>query len=68
MIEAYKLVLTHYVVDEKTGEHIKLDLPISVEQIFDRKYWECGGRQVVLNKMLDEMKAYILLKADEVEE
>ena len=68
MIESYRLVLTHYAVDEKTGERIKLDLPISVEQIFDRKYWECGGRPIVLNKMFDEMRAYILLKADEVEE
>lgn len=68
MIEAYRLVLTHYAVDEKTGERIKLDLPISVEQIFDRKYWEHGGRPIVLNKMFDEMKTYILLKADEVEE
>lgn len=68
MIEAYRLVLTHYAVDGKTGERIKLDLPISVEQIFDRKYWEHGGTPIVLNKMFDEMRAYILLKADEVSE
>lgn len=68
MIEAYRLVLTHYAVDEETGERFKLDLPISVEQIFDRKYWEYGGAPIVLNKMFDEMKTYILLKAGEVEE
>ena len=68
MIEAYRLVLTHYAVNEGTGERIRLDLPISVEQIFDRKYWEHGGTPIVLNKMFDEMKTYILLKADEVEE
>lgn len=68
MIEAYRLVLTHYAVDEKTEERFKLEEPISVEQVYDRKYWEHGGTPIVLNKMFDEMRAYILLKADEVTE
>lgn len=68
MIEAYRLVLTHYAVDKETGERIRLDLPISIEQIFERKDCENIGTPVILNKMLDEMKEYILLKADEVEE
>ena len=68
MFEAYRLVLTHYAVDEKTGERIKLDLPIAVEQMFDCKYWEHGDAPIVLNKLLDEMKTYILLKAEEAEE
>lgn len=68
MIEAYRLVLTHYAVDKETGERIRLDLPISIEQIFERQDCENVGIPIILNKMLDEMKTYILLKADEVEE
>lgn len=65
MFEAYKLVLTHYAVDEKTGERIRLDYPISVEQVYDRRNG-CGS-PIMLNRMLDEMKHYVLAKMDEVE-
>ena len=61
MIEAYKIVLTHYVVDKTTGEHIKLDEPICVEQVFDRTY---GGGPILLNRMFDELKAYALSRAE----
>ena len=62
MIEAYKLVLTHYAVNEGTGERIRLEEPICVEQIYDRRY---GGSPIILNRMCDEMKHYILDKVDE---
>ena len=61
MIEAYKIVLTHYAVDKTTGEHIKLDEPICVEQVFDRIY---GGGPILLNRMFDELKAYALARAE----
>ncbi len=65
MFEAYKLTLTHYAVDRATGEKFKLDDPIVIEHVFDRRY--CGG-PIILNQMLDEMKSYVLAKTNEVEE
>ena len=61
--EAYKLTLTHYAVDENFDK-IKLDEPIVVEHIFDRQF---GGSPIILNRMLDEMRAYVLNKMDEVD-
>lgn len=67
MIEAYKIVLTHYAVDITTGEHIKLDEPLCIEQGFDRRY--CGGGSpILLNRMFDELKAYALARAERSEE
>lgn len=65
MFEAYRLTLTHYAVDEATGAKLGLDDPIAIEQVFDRRY---GGSPIILNRMLDEMKSYVLAKMDEVEE
>ena len=53
MIEAYRLVLTHYAVNEGTGERIRLEEPICVEQVYDRRY---SGSPIILNRMCDEMK------------
>ena len=64
MKEIYRLTLTHYVFDEDTGERIRLEEPICVEQIYDRRY---GGSPIILNRMCDEMKHYILDKVNEVE-
>lgn len=66
MIESYKLTLTHYAVDKATGEKFRLDLPITVEQVFDRTNG-CGS-PVILNHMLDEMKYYVLTIMNETEE
>lgn len=63
MKEIYRLVLTHYVFDEDTEELIRLEEPICVEQVYDRRY---GGSPIILNRMCDEMKHYILDKVDEV--
>ena len=63
MKEIYRLTLTHYVFDEDTEKRIRLEEPICVEQIYDRRY---GGSPIILNRMCDEMKHYILNKVDEV--
>lgn len=65
MFEAYRLTLTHYAVDEATGEKFRLDNPIAIEKVFDRRH---GGSPIILNRMCDEMKSYVLAKMDEVEE
>lgn len=65
MFEAYRLTLSHYAADEKTGEKFNLDDPICIEQIFDRTF---GGSPIILNRMLDEMKRMVLAKMDEVSE
>lgn len=62
MFEAYRLTLTHYAVNEITGEKFKLDDPIAIEQVFDRRY---GGSPIILNQMFDEMKSYVLAKEDD---
>jgi hypothetical protein len=64
MFEAYRLTLTHYAVNEVTGEKFKLDDPIATEQMFDRRY---GGSPIILNRMFDKMKSYVLEKMNEVE-
>lgn len=61
MFEAYRLTLTHYAIDEITGERFKLDDPITIGQVFDRRY---DGSPIILNRMLDEMKSYVLAKMD----
>ena len=65
MIEAYRLVLTHYAVDTQTGERIKLDEPLCVEHVIDRRY---GNSPVILNRIFDELKAYALEKAERSED
>ena len=65
MIEEYKLVLTHYIVDKTTGEHIKLDEPLCMVQVIDSS--RCGG-PILLNRMFDEFKAYALARAERGEE
>ena len=65
MSEEYRLVLTHYVVNEVTGERFRLDEPLCIEQVFDRRY---GGSPIILNRMFDELKAYALDKLDRSED
>jgi len=65
MYEAYRLTLTHYLVVPESGEKIKLDDPVVVEQAFERRY---AGSPIVLNRIFDEMKSYVLAKMDEVKE
>ena len=64
MIEAYRIVLTHYIVDE-TGERINLDEPLCIEQVFDRTY---DGSPILLNRMFDELKAFALSRVERSEE
>lgn len=65
MMEEYRLVLTHCAVNEVTGERFRLDEPICIAQVFDRRY---GGSPIILNRMLDEMKAFALAKMERSEE
>ena len=65
MIEAYRLVLTHYMVDKTTGEHIKLDDPLCIEHVYDREY--CGS-PILLNRMFDELKTYALARVERSED
>lgn len=65
MSEEYRLVLTHYAVNEVTLERFRLDEPICVAQVFDRRY---GGTPIILNRMFDEMKAFVLKKMERSEE
>lgn len=62
MMEEYRLVLTHYVVDEVTGERFRPEKPIVVTQAFDRRY---GGSPIILNRMCDEMKEFVLAMMDD---
>lgn len=65
MIETYRLVLTHHMVDKETGERIKLDEPICTEYVIDHTY---GGVPILLNRMFDELKSYALSRMDGSEE
>jgi len=65
MIEEYRLVLTHYAVDETTGSRTILDEPLCITQVFDRRYF---GDPILLNRMFDELKAYALSKMERREE
>ena len=62
MMEEYRLMLTHYVVNEVTGERFRLEEPIVVTQAFDRRY---GGSPIILNRMCDEMKKFVLAMIDD---
>lgn len=65
MFEKYRLVLTHYAVNSVTGENIKLDEPICIEQVFDRRY---GGSPILINRLFDELKAYTLARVERSED
>lgn len=65
MIEQYSLVLTHYAVEETTGDRYTIDEPLCITQAFDRRY--CGS-PILLNRMFDELKAYALEKVERGEE
>lgn len=54
--EVYKITLTHYIQDEE-GEKCELEEPIVCQHIWDRTF--CG-HEIILNKMFDSMKAYVL--------
>lgn len=62
MYEAYRLTLSHYMVDKNDGTRTELELPIVIEQMFDRTF---GGSPIILSRMLDEMKRVVLLKKGE---
>jgi len=61
MFECYEIVLKHYVVNRESGEKFLIEEPIGVQQAFDRNY---GGTPIIISRMLDEAKAYILAKMD----
>ena len=66
MLETYRLILTHYMVDKTSGTSIKLDEPLCIEQVFDRTYY--SGGPILLNRMFDELKAYALERVESSEE
>ena len=57
MVEVYRLTLSHYAIDEESGEKFKIDDPVVVQQVFDYRY---GGVTIVLNHMLEQMKSLVL--------
>ena len=65
MREIYRLTLSHYIVDDEFTERHKIDDPVVVEEVFDKRYI---NTPIILNRMLDEMKDYVLLKMGEVTE
>lgn len=66
MIDEYRLVLTHYAVDERTGDKYSIDEPLCIRQVYDRRYCD-GGSPILLNRMFDELKAYALSKMERSE-
>ena len=64
MFETYRLTLTHYIAVPESGEKIILDDPVVIEQSFERNF--SSGSPIVLNRMLDEMKSFVLARKDEV--
>ena len=65
MIEVYRLTLSHYAIDEESGEKFKIDDPVVVQQVFDHRY---GGVTIVLNRMFEQMKSFVLNQVGEVTE
>ena len=61
MFECYELVLQHYMLNKESGERLRIEEPIAVMQIFDRRY---GGKPIVINQMFDEMKSHVLARMD----
>lgn len=57
--EVYKITLTHYIQDEK-GEKFEIEEPIICQHIVERTF--CG-HGIILNQMLDRVKAYVLERA-----
>lgn len=58
MQEVYRLVLQHYFVADD-GDRLRIDEPIVVKQIFDRRN---GCTPIVINRLFDELKRFTLLK------
>ena len=63
MDEVYRLRLDHF-MDMENGERHKLDEPLIVEMILDRRYMP---QAICLNNMMDMMKAELLRRAGEQE-
>ena len=61
MDEVYRLRLDHF-MDMENGERHKLDEPLIVEMILDRRYMP---QAICLNNMMDMMKAELLRRAGE---
>lgn len=61
MFECYELVLQHYMLDKESGERFRIEEPIGITQVFDRRY---GGSPIIINRMFDEMKSHVLARMD----
>lgn len=61
MFECYEIVLKNYVVNSESGEKFLIEEPIAVEHTFDRRF---GGTPIIISRMLDEAKAYIVARMD----
>jgi hypothetical protein len=64
MDEIYRLRLDHFMMDMENGERHKLDEPLVVQMVLDRRYMP---QAVCLNNMMDMMKAELLRRAGEQE-
>lgn len=62
MDEIYRLRLDHFGMDMGSGERHKLEEPLIVEMILDRRYMP---QAICLNNMMDMMKAELLRRAGE---
>ena len=60
MDEIYRLRLDRFMMDAENGERHKLEEPLIVQMILDRRYMP---QAVCLNNMMDRRKAELLRRA-----
>ena len=60
VLEQYRLTLSHYIIDDDGIKH-NIDDPIIIEHAFDRRF---NGSPIILNRMIDQMKDYVLNKIE----
>lgn len=63
MIEEYTLILKHEAIMDD-GEIIKIGPPLCITHAFDRRF---VGSPIVLNEMMDRLKAELLRRQSEWE-
>lgn len=60
--EVYKIVVSHYMEDDE-GNKIMMDEPIVCQNIYDKSCIIGHPESVVLNDMLNKIRAFVLGKA-----
>ena len=58
-LERYRLVLYHEFID-CDGETHKLNKPITIQQVIEHGTRLMYGENVIINKMMDDLKEYLL--------